>query len=97
MIALTINGERCSFEDSLVPWFRVVLDQADRLSDAQIETLLGCLESEEPQRRLAAMKLLESERVDRLRRKALLTRLRGDPVNEIRERAADMLRVMDKG
>lgn len=79
-----------------IPWFRIVVDQADQFSEAQVERLLETLESREPQRRLAAMRLLESGRLDPVRRKALLTRMRGDPVNGIRERAADMLRVMKR-
>jgi hypothetical protein len=73
-------------------WLRLLVERQEHLSLPQKEVLLKCLDSEDPAVRLAVMPLLKSRDLSLSDCRSRLEVLRKDPVNEVRERAAKMLR-----
>lgn len=75
-------------------WLRALVGRADRLAKEQRVDLLACLDDFDPAVRLAVLPLLEADDLPLPDRRARLLTLRKDASNEIRERAATLLRTM---
>jgi hypothetical protein len=80
--------------DLPVDWLRLLVDKADQFSSDQRVALLACLESEDSTTRLTVMPLLKWRDLSTVDRRLRLERLRKDEMNDIREKAASMLRAL---
>lgn len=82
--------------DLPVDWLRLLVDKADRLSSDQRLALLACLENEDSTVRLAVMPLLKRRDLSSVDRRSRLDQLRKDKENQVREKAASMLRALNR-
>lgn len=94
---LAHEGERDEIADAVAGdlparLVQTVLDHVEVFTQSQIRRMAPALEDPDVERRFAAMFLLKSSRLPMDERRGHLMRLRRDPGNAIRERAAKLLR-----